>query len=346
LLLPLLLLSCSKKSPEAERRDHIRPSSSLPFSITVVAQTPETKERQQIEKQAAALLESRDFEKLDEYAQMYRDGEGCYADCSQKIALVYDGLEPSDEASNVVWEARIQKIRDWIDARPQSVTARIALARIMVAYAWNARSSEYADKVSDASWRLFFKRLNEAVAILNETKNLKQHCPVYWSTLMRAGLGLQVTKSQFNEVFKQAVKAEPDYKYYYHTRAVYLLPRWYGEAGEWEKDLAQSADKIGGEEGDMVYAQVVWGIHHYGNSIDVFDGNKISWERVDRGFAVILKQFPNSLAAKNERAHLAALASDKAKAQQYFLDTKGQIDLSMWRQKNEFIDAANWAFAQ
>ena len=39
-------------------------------------------------------------------------------------------------------------------------------------------------------------------------------------------------------------------------------------------------------------------------------------------------------------------AGDKPKAQQYFLETKGQIDLSMWIQKNEFIDAANWAFAQ
>ena len=163
---------------------------------------------------------------------------------------------------------------------------------------------------------------------------------------MRASLGLQVTKPQFNDIFQQAIKAAPDYKYYYHTRAIFLLPRWYGEEGEWEKDLAQSADRIGGEEGDLVYAQVVWGIHHYGESIDVFEGNKISWERVDRGFAVILKQFPDSLAAKNERAHLASLAGDREKARKYFILTEGKVDLSAWNAKGEFIDAANWAFAQ
>ena len=346
LLLPLFLLGCSKKSREETRQAATQPSAALPFKIAVVEETPEIKEQNEIENQAVILLKTKDYDKLDDLAAKYRSNKECYADCSQKLALVYDGIEPKEEALNTTWEARLQEIRDWIEAKPQSVTARIAMARCMVSYAWKARSSDYASKVSDESWQSFFKRLNEAVDILNEAKNLKDPCPAYWSTLMMASLGLQVTKPQFNDIFQQAIKAEPDYKYYYHTRAVFLLPRWYGDEGEWEKDLARSADNIGGTEGDMVYAQVVWGIHHYGSSIDVFEGNKISWDRVDRGFEVILKQFPDSLAAKNERAHLAALAGDKAKAREYFIKTQGRVDLSMWSEKSEYVACANWAFEQ
>jgi hypothetical protein len=72
--------------------------------------------------------------------------------------------------------------------------------------------------------RPFFKRLNEAVEILNGAKDLTEQCPAYWSTLMKAALGLQTTKAQFDNIFQQAIKAKPYYKYYYHTRAVFLLP--------------------------------------------------------------------------------------------------------------------------
>ena len=116
LLLPLVLLSCSKKPSEAERRANIQPSATLPFQIIVV-ESPETKEMNTIMQQAATLLESKDFDKLDDAAAKYRVSKECYADCSQKLALIYDGLEPSDEASDAVWEARLQEIRNWIAAK-------------------------------------------------------------------------------------------------------------------------------------------------------------------------------------------------------------------------------------
>lgn len=237
-------------------------------------------------------------------------------------------------------------MQNWILAKPESLTARISFARFLRNYAWHARGNGYADTVTDKNWQLFGQRLNQAVEVLNNAKSFKETCPVYWSTMLGVALGLQVSKEQFNTIFNQAIQAEPDYAYYYRTRAVFLLPRWYGEQGEWEKDLAQSADRIGGDNGDMIYAQVVWEINHYGSSGNVFDENKlISWERVDRGFAVIEKLFPDSLAAKNERFHLAALAGDK-NARKYFEQTEGKVDLSDWNAKGEFIDAANWAFGQ
>jgi hypothetical protein len=179
---------------------------------------------------------------------------------------------------------------------------------------------------------------------LNEAKNLKEQCPVYWSTRLGIALGLQISKRQFNNIFYQAIAAFPDYTYYYHTRAVYLLPRWYGEEGEWEKDLAQSADRIGGENGDMLYAQVIWNMQYYYHFPNIFKDAKLSWARVDKGFETIEKCFPNSSAAKNERAHLAGLAVDKEKARKYFIQTEGKVDLSVWKDKDEFIKFSNWAF--
>jgi hypothetical protein len=343
LLLPLFLLGCSKKSPEAERRANIQPLPSLPFQITVV-ETPESQEMNDISNNVVSLLAAKNYDKLEELAAGYRASKAGYADGTWKLGFFYAGTELPDNADDAAWKSRQKEIHDWIGAKPESVTARIALARFLRDYAWNARGSGYANTVTDENWRLFGERLNEAAKVLKDARNLKETCPVYWSTLLGVGLGLQISKAQYNNIFNQAVQAEPDYKFYYQTRAVFLLPRWYGEEGEWEKDLEQSADRIGGEEGDLVYAQVVWSTHHYGEYIDVFEKNTISWERVDRGFAVILKRFPDSLAAKNERAHLAGLAGDKEKARKYFAQTEGKVDLTEWHAKGEFIDGANWAY--
>jgi hypothetical protein len=162
---------------------------------------------------------------------------------------------------------------------------------------------------------------------------------------MVLALGLQSSRADYDAIFTQATQAEPDYKGYYDARASFLLPRWYGTEGEWVRDLTQSADRIGGEEGDLLYARVVWSVDEYDNEKITFDEKKsVSWSRVERGFETIRKRFPTSLAAMNERARLAFLAGDKAKAREYFKQTEGKVVMKLWYGTGEFTSAANWAF--
>jgi hypothetical protein len=278
-LLPLLLMGCSKKESEEA---NILPSTRLPFQITVV-ETPEAQEQQSISNLAAGYLETKNYDKLEALAAQYRSSKEEYADGNWKLQFIYNAFELPDEATESDCQERQKKIEEWVDARPNSLTARIVMARFFRDYAWNARGSDYANTVSDKAWQLFSGRLNKAVEVLNEAENLNEKCPFYWSTMMGVGLGLQTNKEKYNDIFKQAIEVEPDFEAYYDNRAIFLLPRWYGADGEWENDLAQSADRIGGEDGDMLYARVVWSIHDYGSSQNVFRENpQISWDRVDR----------------------------------------------------------------
>jgi hypothetical protein len=140
------------------------------------------------------------------------------------------------------------------------------------------------------------------------------------------------------------VQAEPDYEKYYYRRAIYLLPRWFGGRGEWEADLALSTDFIGGEQGDMIYAQVVWDVQQYDHSPFVFQENKLSWPRTKRGFEIIEKHFPNSLAAQNELAQLAALAGDRQTARKSFEQLNGKMDPSVWKFETNYFLSARWAY--
>jgi hypothetical protein len=347
LLLPLFLLSCSKKTTEADSSrapgEKAPSPAGLPFKVTVV-ETPETKEIKDIKSQASALLTGGDYEKLDDLAEKFRDSKESYADGRWKLYYVYNGLVFGDEASDADWAQHFGALKSWIKARPNSITARIAMADNLDYFAWKARGTDYAGKVSDASWKLFFQRLTEANNVLMSAKSLKEQCPFWWSVLLRTELGLQTERAQYDSTFDAATKAWPDYPALYFYRANYLLPRWNGTEGEWENDLQKSADKIGGQDGDMLYARVVWDMHQYVYSTNIFEEYKLSWERVNAGLAAIEKRFPDSLAVKNEGARLAVLARDQASAKKYFDETEGQVDMDCWQSEDDFIRFADMVY--
>lgn len=347
LLLPLVLLGCSKKATESGGNRQLEQNGSspagLPFKVAVV-ETAEEKEIKEIQGQAKAFLAAKDYEKLDALARKLRDSKESYADGKWKLSHFYHAFDFSDEASDSDWEAHFAALRDWVKARPDSMTARVALADNLYSFAWKARGGDYADKVSRDSWKIFFQRLNEAVNVLTAAKGLKEQCPYWWSVLLRTELGLQTEKERYESSFSAAIKEWPDFTAFYYYRANYLLPRWNGEEGEWESDLQKSADKVGGDDGNVLYARVVWDMHQFVYSTNVFQEYKLSWERVNAGLDVIEKRFPNSLAVKNEGARLAVLARDEQAAKKFFDQTQGQVDMDCWQSVDDYVRFANMVY--
>ena len=275
-----------------------------------------------IANQALTLFKAKDYDKLDALAAELRKSKECYADGAWKLASVYAGLIPLDSAPDSEWDDRTAALGLWAVARPESITARVAWADVLVAYGWKARGGGEVDTVSPEGWRLFFQRLSQAMTILKSARSLNEQCPVYWSVMMTAARGLQASRLQFDGIFAEATNSEPGYEPYYYHRAIYLLPRWYGRGGEWENDLAGAADKRGVEGGDMLYARVVWNMNQ-DYSVNPFLEGNASWKRVDNGFQIVEKHFPDALEARIERAYLAALFQSGL-AQDYY--RRGQAD--------------------
>jgi hypothetical protein len=146
-----------------------------------------------------------------------------------------------------------------------------------------------------------------------------------------------LAKPQYEALFQKAVETDPDYATsYYNAMAYYLMPRWHGARGELADFLQKSADKIGGEEGDVLYARMAWHLT-FRISGDVFDDDNVSWERADRGFQIIEKRFPNSLRVKNQRVYLALMGAKTAQMpRQLIAELHGEIDPKVWASKETF----------
>jgi hypothetical protein len=335
LLFLIFLAGCSQKTT----------ISGFPFN-PVSVETPESKDIVAVEKQAGLLVESRDFDKLDATAKEFRESGACYPTGMWKLSYFYQGLGfPLDDATDDDWTNRLEILSEWVQSKPNSITARVALANGLIDYAWKARGHDYANKVTNEGWALFSRRLAEAQNVLNEAKGLDEKCPCWWSAMLRVELGLQANRSEYDGIFNDAIQEWPHYTAFYFTRSNYLLPRWYGAEGELERDLEQSANKVGGEAGDVIYAQVVWNMGNIVYSANKFDEYHFSWERTKRGMEDIQKQYPDSLAPINMSAHLAALANDLSAAKTYFNETKGQIDYTCWSSTKEYINCAEFVFS-
>jgi hypothetical protein len=345
----LLLSGCSKESADTPPNDgnvHNVTTNGLPFAVTVV-ETDQGKEWSTLSRLSLMYLEKQNYDELEKLADDGRSAEDAWPSGDWKVVPVYVGLELSASQDDSAWLARQKAIEAWIQARPESITARVALARHLTDYAWKARGGGYANTVSDEAERLFEERLGQAAAGLKEAKDLKAKCPVYWTTVMKVGLGLGIPKDQHNRLFQEATQAYPDYTPIYIQRGIFLLPRWYGDDGEWVADLAKSADKIGGEKGDILYAQVAWAERGFTSQRNIFEENtNLSWERIDRGWSALEKKFPDSLEAIHMHGHMAGLAGAGKTAKKCLLKTEGKVTLWAWGSKGEFIDFANWAMAQ
>jgi hypothetical protein len=125
-----------------------------------------------------------------------------------------------------------------------------------------------------------------------------------------------------------------------------LEEKWYGERGDWEAFAKESADRLGGEEGDILYARLVWYVHDtrlYSNPVAE---SALDWERTKRGFEAIRRQYPDSLLALSEFCALSGFAPMGARTQmrQLFDEIGNRVDLQTWKKVDLFVRNRRWAY--
>src|SRR5205085_5345050 len=90
------------------------------------------------------LFADQKFAELDCIADAARASKARFAGGRWKLNVLYWALsEPQGHATEEDWSAHLDTLNHWVSARPESVTARVALANAYSQYAWNARGSDY-----------------------------------------------------------------------------------------------------------------------------------------------------------------------------------------------------------
>jgi len=295
----------------------------------------------------ARMLKEEKFDALDYVADQARTGKERFPGGAWKLHTVYAGLSstvqfPVTHATDEDWEQLIQQLQRWVSARPQSVTARVALAYAYLGCAYKVRGDGDANTVSEGGWKLIRERTAEARRILEEAKALPTKCPEWYVAMQFVARYQGWNGDEERALFYEANRLEPGYYYNAAAFAGNLLPEFGGKAGDTEKFVEQVSDRISGERGDIFYFQVATAP---GLICRCEQDPNLSWERIERGFEASEKQYGVSLLNLNRIAFLAshygrldAVAADKALTR-----IGDQWNEETWETQKDFDSVKQWA---
>lgn len=288
------------------------------------------------------LLAVKKFVQLDCIADNARTTRAKFPGGMWKLHNIYVALStPRPASSDQDWHNHLALLERWTASRPNSITARVALAEAYLAYAWVARGNGLAESVTETGWRLLNQRDEIAHQVLMDASSLPAKCPEWYVAMQSWGLTGGWTVEQATAFLNKAVVFEPDYYYYSRMHAHFLLPQWSGEKGDTERFAKESADRIGGAEGDILYAQIISCL-----CSDIAHLNGIQWPRVQRGYEQLEKKWGLSIFNDNMLAYVAVKLSDPVIANQMFLRIGDKRDKDTWSDLKYFDACKKWAAEQ
>jgi hypothetical protein len=156
----------------------------------------------------------------------------------------------------------------------------------------------------------------------------------------RPGPGLE--RADYDDLVAEARAFEPAFWGYHVDRAYSLLPRWYGEPGDWEAYAERASNDLQGV-GAAVYARIILELRrNYGN---IFQESDASWPKTREGLQHLREAHPRSIGFTHVSALLAVMAGDREVAREMF-DQIGEDYLkSVWREPELFLAMREWSEA-
>jgi hypothetical protein len=329
----ILLCACTKA-----------PETSLPLPDPSLLDNSEEVAKQSLIDDSAKLLAAKDYDGLEKLAATDRVATSPLGSGVMPIMLFYDGITSLSGPETVAaYQEKETALKDWWQTSPDSVEARIALAMVLTDDAWFARGSGYANTVSDSAWVIFGQKLDQAAERLDGVKDKRQDYPEWYAAHNPIGMGLSEDKAAYLATALEGTTHYPQANDVYCGVEAFLLPRWFGSNQEVHDYITQSADKVGGDEGDILYARLAKNIWSYSYDINPFTETGLSWPRVKHGMELICNRYPHSTTMANYFCVFAYQAQDHAVAQTLFNYLGDRYESWAWGSRENFDTARNWA---
>ena len=280
---------------------------------------------------AAAVLqdfEREDFAKLEQLSTELHQSRERFSDGTWILDAFFLAFDLPADVSSERYDWMSQAVDRWTGRYPNSVSAALVKAGLQVDRAWKGRGTGWVRTITPEGREDFRRELALARQLL-ESKAWAKASPRYFVLMQSVALGQAWPKQEYFRLFEEGVGRERDYYALYFSAAYYLLPRWYGEKGDWERFAEGERKKRGGPEGDALYTRIAWSIAPvYDRTF--FKETAASWDTMAAGFDVLLRKYPDSAYLQNACTHFAWRAGDRTRLRAGLEQIKAAPDMSVW----------------
>lgn len=278
-------------------------------------------------KKSAALLAAKEYDEIERVAAQLQKSGAANIEGVPHLRAFFNGLFSGETKNFPALQARIAA---WRAARPKSNLARLAALEMWTEQAYQARGTGYASTITPGMEARMGAALDKGAATLKTLPKNAVESPLFFDVVLRWGLFAGASREFFDKTFADGIKKFPNYLPLYTRRAHNLLPRWFGEPGEWEAMAKKRADQLGGEKGDVFYARIVWSLSQL--VADLPKESKFSYARAKRGFEILQEIQPDSISLASARLDTAIESEDWKTAKQVLTAPQGdKLENSWWR---------------
>ncbi|MGH7768597.1 MAG: hypothetical protein ACREQP_14185, partial [Candidatus Binatia bacterium] len=299
--------------------------------------------RNHLRRTVKKMLYQEKFAELEKLAREFRKTKATFPDGHRKLTNLYAGLAFPNEKSAAGWETHLAKIDKWLQASPGDITAKVAAGYAWFYFGYDARGEGPASSVTEDGWRLLEHRGRKALSFLEKKPSRPEDdCPGRYGALLAIALSGVWEEEKFSALFDEAVAFQRDYYPYYLLKATYLLPKWHGKEGDWQKFANDAIATLPRKEGKSIYARIVQALWET-KDFRSFDGTGISWPLTKQAFVELERIYPNSTWNLNTFCKFACIAGDKETARELFRRIGERPYIEAWGGFGEFIKWREWA---
>jgi len=288
-------------------------------------------------------LEQERFGVLEDVAAAERTGKTRFAGGGWRLYTLYSAMESPKgkiSATEAEWTNHLDRLKRWEAQQPDSITARVSLSDAYLHYAWQLRGDGSIPLTAEGK-RIFDERAKLAETELNQAYEIPAKCPEWFYVMLQTARARGWQIEDLTTLFQRAIAFDPDFYYYHLEFALSLTPKWRGKDGDAERFAQESADRVGGKAGDILYWQItqsIVGNRELGNAPPQF-----VWSRALLGYQSQVQQYGVTLLRQNQLAHMAARFGDYMVTDETLTQIGERWDQGTWGNKEYFDKVKTWA---
>jgi hypothetical protein len=302
---------------------------------------------QKLSAEARNMLEADDFEGLDKKAEEFEKSRAHNESGVWMIRQFSNALSrpTGNSPGEEEWTDRLNRLQAWADKSNTPFSMGV-LAAAEIGFGYAVRG-DGPDKAVDENRKKYFEGiLAKAEETLLIARNRNPDEVDLYRHLLAVGVGRNWPRERMEETLKQGIAVAPDYYDNYVNMATYLLERWHGQPGDWQRFMNTIPTLVPGDEGFMAYARTATEMVPNLNSLPELlgpDDNKdrLSWPKIKLGYQALNRAFPDSGMNLNRMARMAFVAGDRdtAKIVLKTLDEHDAINPTEWGGQAGLADA-------
>ncbi|HKW36246.1 MAG TPA: hypothetical protein VJO54_00385 [Burkholderiales bacterium] len=253
-----------------------------------------------------ALLLQRAYDDLERAAVEARTNASLISDGQPRLAAIYGGTAGcvcGNQLTEELWKLRGERLREWRDRHPESVTARVALATYPLRYGWLLRGGGYSSTVSQDASKQFASLVENARNALTGLDASTKEDAGWFEAMLDVAVAQGWPRDRFDALYEEAVRRHPGYLPLYFSAASYYSPKWYGSVKDLQQFIDRAVDATRSKMGETLYARLVWA------ESGAFHAAQVDWPRMKAGFERLIRDFPDPWNI-NHYARFACSAGD------------------------------------